>query len=384
MIKLIYGKPGGGKTYTALKEEVIPQLLLGRKVITNVPISDENKKNIAKDFPDIDISLLVTKVDSSGSPYHAFKTADDFKDDWKHPEFGFGPYFIIDECHILLNKNGDRDNLNSIDEFFALHRQYGFEIVLITQTPNVMDRSIRDKIELIIEVAGLGKRGLKGKYIRFEKTDFRRSKESLVDETVLKYDVKYFNYYDSFFLVKGNGSKNIISTGSSKSIFKTRFFITAVIVIIIMFFIFVYAVANFKNPFAVKELTVSQNSTSQLNSSDSSSATSTSTSTAKTKSKTKIEEVVEIDYEKYFLDKYYLVNSGYIGKFPEGKFVFKVFEKNNELFTIMSNDLINFGYSVRYINENIAQVTFNNKKFNLIFDKKKVENSTKKSSLLPI
>ncbi|WP_277869797.1 zonular occludens toxin domain-containing protein, partial [Vibrio sp. 10N.261.52.A1] len=39
MITLIYGRPGTGKTYEAVKYHILPNLKLGNKVFTNIPIN---------------------------------------------------------------------------------------------------------------------------------------------------------------------------------------------------------------------------------------------------------------------------------------------------------------------------------------------------------
>jgi zona occludens toxin (predicted ATPase) len=381
MITLIYGRPGGGKTYTAISEILIPQLRLGRKVITNIPISDDNKKQLFEDY-DFDRDLLETRVDNDGNPYHAFTGVDDFKDDWKHETEGFGPYYLIDECHILLNKNNKQQHLKTIDEFFALHRQYGVEICLITQTPRVMPREILDKIELIVEVANLGKQGYgANSYVRFEKLDLSRRKDSLIDETIKKYKPKFFDYYDSYFLIKNKSSvKQIKNTTHSKSVFLKPFFLLTYFVVFVMFLLFLTGFLNFDFFGATNKIMESDNkvTVSKPKIFNSDSNLKPVLNSNKKNKDSAVDEVMKSN-NKFFLDKYDLKYFGYLGKYPGGNYLFKVFDDSNEMFVIYDYDLKKMGYKIRSLTDLAVKVTRGEDSVVLLFDNPAVKETNKKS-----
>ena len=96
MINAIVGRPGGGKTYEAVRYHILPTLLNDkRKVITNIPI---NKEYIAK-IHGQEYADLVEVIEGNLHDYgmvRPFAVTQDFTKhkDWKN-EKGQGVYFVV-------------------------------------------------------------------------------------------------------------------------------------------------------------------------------------------------------------------------------------------------------------------------------------------------
>jgi len=209
-INIVLGVPGGGKSYYSCYKYVLPTLKEGRKIITNLPLNVPYLTEILG----IDKSLIEVRMGSSGSPYDAFETADDFKDSWRN-EKNQAPLVIIDEAHFCLPKNKKAKEVQGIREFFSTHRQEGYDVVLITQTKKAIPRDILDLCEYrytlqkkqVFKIFGLF--GSKYKVTIFDQND------NEVGSKIESYKKEVFKCYNSHLLSKGEIRETDASTGVS-------------------------------------------------------------------------------------------------------------------------------------------------------------------------
>lgn len=150
MINGIAGKPGGGKSYEAVKSHIIPALKEGRMVVTNLPLQVEHFVAVYGE----QVRELIVLVNYDFHDYGSKKPFSDIADwlkhkDWKNDK-GQGVLFCIDEAHLSLpagKKNGGVDI--KVLEFLSMHRHYGFDVLLITQNFKKIHVDIRDMIQLV-------------------------------------------------------------------------------------------------------------------------------------------------------------------------------------------------------------------------------------------
>src|SRR5574340_247846 len=187
MIYLYYGKVGDGKTYHVVNREVIPALLSGRKVYTN--IEGLNLRNISTftSIPYAELAELVFLFD----PFD--KAA--VKEMYKIAEHG--SLIIYDESHDYYDareyKNADKDFL----DFLSKSRHQGFDIVFITQSPKRLEGNIVRLCNFAYQVKNLGFIG------RFVKSVYvvhcRQSPYDAIVSTFRgRYDKAVFALYSSF------------------------------------------------------------------------------------------------------------------------------------------------------------------------------------------
>ena len=97
MINLLMGPPGAGKSYEAVVFHILPALLEGRKVITNLPLQVDAFREYG-----VSSSLIELKNPTLENP-KPFSTIEDYGSDWRG-ENGIGPLYVIDEGHKVKNE----------------------------------------------------------------------------------------------------------------------------------------------------------------------------------------------------------------------------------------------------------------------------------------
>jgi hypothetical protein len=143
MITLYSGTPGSGKSLHAARK-IQEQLLRKRGVIANSPINEDivtknGKKSIGRFTYLRNDKLTVDYLKAYAKQYH--KVAVEGQ-----------TIVVIDEAGTMFNSReaSARDRKEWLD-FFAIHRHYGFDIILIAQHHMQLDRQIRYKIEFDVK-----------------------------------------------------------------------------------------------------------------------------------------------------------------------------------------------------------------------------------------
>lgn len=139
MIRIYTGTPGSGKSLHSIRL-VCAYLKEGKNVISNFPIKiDQVKKCHGKYYflsnDDITTQYLLQFCKTQHKPEVENQTL-----------------LIIDEASVKFNSRSfnAKDRLGFCS-FFAQHRKYGFNVVLVCQNMRQIDRQIRDLIELEVK-----------------------------------------------------------------------------------------------------------------------------------------------------------------------------------------------------------------------------------------
>lgn len=211
MIYAILGRPGGGKSFEATKYHILPAILEDkRKVITNIPIQvDHIQKIHGKEYADL-VTVLDGEFHTFGGK-RPFSTAQDFlkHDEWRN-EKGQGVLFIVDEAHLSLGRDAEKEVL----EYLSMHRHYGHDIAVLTQNQRKLNRDLRDMVEVAYHCAKLSTYGEEG-YVRktYHGLDDMRNPVHLEQR---EYTQSYFPYYKSH--TKSNGAVEEALVKDSKAI----------------------------------------------------------------------------------------------------------------------------------------------------------------------
>jgi zona occludens toxin len=120
-----------------------------------------------------------------------FSRVEDYGDDWRHPETGVGPLYIIDECHKSVPRVGTPV---SVEEWFAEHRHEGADVLLITQSYGKINQAIRDAVQLVYRCKKAVAFGSSDRYIRKVQDGLRGE---VVNTQIRQYESKYFPLYTS-------------------------------------------------------------------------------------------------------------------------------------------------------------------------------------------
>ncbi|EJE52902.1 zonula occludens toxin [Acidovorax sp. CF316] len=218
MINGLEGIPGSGKSYEAVVYHVLDALKKGRKVITNLPLQvamfaaidpayAELVEVLVKPRPIIGVWNAAAVDDKgNGQAYKLFEDGRkeqpgegvsvfghvwDYLSDWKHPETGQGPLFVIDECHVPIPQQGTD---KQVVEWFKLHRHFNADVLLMTQSFRDMNQPIARLIGFLTKVRKADVFGRKDAYIRKVHAGYRGA---VISTEERPYKPQFFGLYKS-------------------------------------------------------------------------------------------------------------------------------------------------------------------------------------------
>ncbi len=216
-IILYFGVPGSGKSYEVVNSRVIPALKEGRRVVTNIRGLDIKliQNYIKKTDKKYDIKNLgqLASVD-----HDLIQTADFFPyfdEEEKPVENTFikrGDYIIIDEAWRFFP---DTKRLSpSLESFFAEHRHFSLDVILLNQTPDGISKYVRGRIESMFEPANQKRIGFKG-YVVHTYAGSKAYAKNRTTSSPKKFRKEIFELYNSY--ANGDGSETL----QSLSVYKT-------------------------------------------------------------------------------------------------------------------------------------------------------------------
>lgn len=187
-VTMMLGPPGAGKSYEATVFQVLPALREGRMVITNLPLNVEEFEKLDEDFPG-----LIEVVQPTKENPRPFSRVEDYKSEWRHPETGVGPLFVIDECHFALPR-GKTDI--AVEEWYSLHRHEGVDLILMTQSYGKVSKAVCDIVQTAIVLRKNTNLGSRQSYRRDVRDGLTRANSLGV--VVRRYKRQYFPLYQSY------------------------------------------------------------------------------------------------------------------------------------------------------------------------------------------
>ena len=154
MISIYTGTPGSGKSLH-MARRIYYSLYMKKPVITNVPINTDYVKN-----PELYTYLKNDNI----KPKDLMKMSKSFFGKKRVKEGAI--LLIIDESQMMFNaRNWDAKGRAEWNEFFQLHRHYGFDIILVAQFDRMIDRQVRSLIEYEYVHRKVSNFGIKGKFL---------------------------------------------------------------------------------------------------------------------------------------------------------------------------------------------------------------------------
>ncbi len=163
MIYLVDGVPGGGKTYWALRW-FVDAICAGRPVATNLDLVPDWSERVASMHP-----LRWRKASILARARELERlvvVADELPALYSYRLRGSGEgrgRMILDEVHNALNSRqwNDGDRGEHV-RFYTQHRKLGWDVALITQYVDMVDKQIRNLIEYRVRTRNLKREKLAG------------------------------------------------------------------------------------------------------------------------------------------------------------------------------------------------------------------------------
>uniref|UniRef100_A0AAU8AW20 ZOT protein n=1 Tax=Dulem virus 51 TaxID=3145762 RepID=A0AAU8AW20_9VIRU len=227
MIYLYSGTPGSGKSYHASKE-IYDNLFVNKNVIANFEI---NRAVARMTFLGYLKYKLHKRFNINFKKYNQYRKSGKFfyvDNSYMTPQFllRYAQKFhksrregqtlvVIDECGVIFNpRSWDGKARMEWIKFFSMHRHYGFDFILISQSDRMIDRQIRCLLEYDVKHRDAKNFGFFGKlFSLFCKNHFFAGitywygiKEKVGIEFLLVRN-RIFDLYDTFKVFNGEEQK---------------------------------------------------------------------------------------------------------------------------------------------------------------------------------
>lgn len=207
MVNAYTGTPGSGKSLHCA-EMILFYLKHGHRVICNFPINlNVVKKRYHKNFFYI--------PDSELTPHYLFEFAKAYHKEMKEDQ----TYIIIDEAQRLFPIDRVYPMRRDWEQFFQLHRHYGFSIIVVTQNLSYINKGIRIQTEYEVRHRKVNNYGIGGLVLTLLHiplfvglTYWQGTKERIYTDFFL-YRRKYGKLYNTF----GNFDTSYLSSDRNVS-----------------------------------------------------------------------------------------------------------------------------------------------------------------------
>jgi len=185
-IYILEGIPGSGKSYSCVKDFILPAVKVGREIYTNI------------DGIDVELICKYLKVDYDDYR-DKFHYLDESAEDTYYKkdiiDTNHNALIVVDEAHKFYGSRDFSKFTNELQHFYAFHRHYGIDIVLISQTVDSIDKWIRCRTEKIVRYRKMSLLGISSKFVSTIVDPF--TLENL-DRKVHTYQSYVFNFYTSY------------------------------------------------------------------------------------------------------------------------------------------------------------------------------------------
>lgn len=213
MLTFNEGVPGAGKTYDSIKEHLLPALKAGRTVYARINGLDHQA---IADYLGVELRKVREQLlpVSSEQVREFFRAERDEAGEFVISEKFRNSLVLIDEAHEFYVSS--RDALPKEEEqFFAIHRHYGLDIVLMTQWYKRLHTALRARIERKNVFQKLTAVSMKNRYLVTFWHTVAPDKYEKVGTATRKYDPAVFPLYKG---VAGDEVQTEVYEGGSRSV----------------------------------------------------------------------------------------------------------------------------------------------------------------------
>jgi len=197
MITLFTGTPGSGKSFHMAKEIVRYLRTKKKGVISTVDININHKIISNKGRRRIGRFTYIPQQELK--PQFLKEYALKYHKPGKENQ----TLLVIDECQLIFNTRDyrDKDRIPWI-EFLSTHRQFYYNVILVTQNDMMLDKQIRALIEYDVKHRKLNNFGILWMMpiTTFAAIKYWYQMKILIDKEVIFYNRRYSSIYNSFMM----------------------------------------------------------------------------------------------------------------------------------------------------------------------------------------
>lgn len=231
------GVPGAGKTYDSLVTHIFPALKKGRKVYARVNGLDHQAIADYLGMTKADVDLLLVDID----PEQVLQLPGMVETD---------SLVVIDEAHSFYVAS--RDPLDSrTEEWFAVHRHHGLDIVLISQWYRRLHSALRARIERKTVFQKLTAVGAKGAYRAVFYQAIGPDRFEVVGAETRRYDKAIYPLYHG---VRPDTTNTEVYTAGSKTVWRKLAPLALVMFVLLVFGVYELGHFFFRSAAGVHDL----------------------------------------------------------------------------------------------------------------------------------
>lgn len=169
-VTFIFGKPGGGKSYYAMRLLADELRHTQRAIVTNLPVDlGALNEYMQREHPNIDARVIqrvrIVEEEQVREWWRYRRHPDGLDLDLPAPDHqGRTPFndslptfYILDEVHIQFNARQWQNTGPGALFYLSQHRKLGDDVVLISQTPGQVDKQLRNLTQDWLAIRNLGK-----------------------------------------------------------------------------------------------------------------------------------------------------------------------------------------------------------------------------------
>ncbi|WP_087023011.1 zonular occludens toxin domain-containing protein [Thaumasiovibrio subtropicus] len=368
MLNLIVGRPGGGKSYEAVKTHVIPAIETGRMVITNLPLEVDQFCAVYGEQCRYLIKIVETNYDQYGNRDRAFSAPEHYQSDWRDSH-GRAPLIVVDECHMVLPRQGaDVKTL----EFLSMHRHHGYDITFITQSHKKLHRDVCDMVQNCYRCQKASALGADNRYV-YKVQDGVTG--AVVKEEIRKYEKRYFKFYKSHTASKG--SVNEQGSSDITPIWKKWYVLAPAVLLPITLYFAASSMSSILNKGTEEKVKDESFETNQIEEIEINTIEQLSSSIENPESITEPTQENNKEHsessKKHPLSEFRIYTKGYISqavKFESvetydpslnyTKVYYSMYSSGNEQFQLTKKAIEKMGYTVTVYDECVSKLTYEN------------------------
>lgn len=225
-VTLYTGHVGSGKSYEVVKSVILPALIAGRSVVSNIDGLDVEailEYCGSRATAGVGALVVVDRMDVRKADFFPVRQGDGSY--ISSPWVELGALVVIDECPFYWGT--DKSILPAHLAFFREHRHIvdadgvACDLVVVSQTVDAVHRSLKGLVEFSIDCRKLSALGLNRKYTTITYESSKRSARYIMGRSTQTYDKAIFPLYRSF--ASSAGGK-ILQTDKRFTIWSSKMF----------------------------------------------------------------------------------------------------------------------------------------------------------------